>query len=367
MKIVCTKDRLAEGIAIAERVSGKNLTLPVLNCILLEATSKLFMVRATNLELGIEVVIPAEVEGEGKIAVSGGVLHGTLGASLNTGPVTLKESEGNLLVQSGEGGSTLKGQSADDFPVIPQLSDAQVFSLPKEHFIRGIRSVVYSASVSSIKPEQTSVYIYQDNDAIVFVATDSFRLAEKRVVVGAEMVEFDPILIPARNTIEILRVLEQSEGDAVEIRLRNSQIALKIDGVYLTSRLVDGVFPDYRQVIPKSGVTEAVVLKQDLVQVLKKLSIFADKSNQVSMHLKPGGLFTLEARNADVGESTDTLAGSVTGDPLDINFNYRYIVDCFQSIPTDSVTLTFGGLGKPLIIRGMGDSSFLYLVMPMNK
>ena len=368
MKITCTKERLVEGIAIAERISGKNLTLPVLNCVLLESVGKQFVVRATNLELGVEVMIPAEVEGEGKIAVSGSVLHGTLGASLNTSPVTLKESDGNLLVKSGEGDSTIKGQSVEDFPVIPQLSEAQTFSLPKEHLIRGIRSVAYSASVSSIKPEQTSIYIYQDNDAIVFVATDSFRLAEKRVVVGTKIPDFESILIPARNTTEVLRILEQSSGDSVEVRLQSSQIAFKIDGIYLTSRLVGGTFPDYRQVIPKNNVVEAVVLKQDFVQVLKKLAIFADKSNQVGMHLKPSdNSFTLDARNADVGESMDTLTGSVTGDPLDINFNYRYIVDCFQSIPTDSVTLSFGGLGKPLVIRGVSDPSFLYLVMPMNK
>lgn len=368
MKITCTKERLLEGISIAEKISGKNLTLSVLNGVLLEATGKQFFIKATNLELGVEITIPADVEKEGKIVVPGSVLHGTLGAMFGVSPVTLKEINGNLTVLSPEGGATIKGQAVEDFPLIPKLTNGQTFILPTEHLIRGIRSVVYSASVSSIKPEQTSICIYQEDRGLVFTATDSFRLAEKKIAVSATIPEFDSILIPARNTVEILRVLEQSKNETVEIRLLRSQIAFKVDGVYLTSRLVDGVFPDYRQVIPKNFVTEAVVLKQDFVQVLKKLAIFADKSNQISMHLSPSEkTFILEARNADVGESRDTLRGSVTGDPLDINFNYRYIVDCFQSIGSDSVTLSFGGIGRPLAIRGVSDASFLYLAMPMNK
>ena len=367
MKIRCTRDRLLEGVSIAEKVSGKNLTLPVLNSILIEAREKQLTLKATNLELGVEVTIPADIEKEGSLAVSGSVLQATLGAVVGDTPITLDGNDGNLLVVAGGGSATLKGQSIEDFPTIPQLSGAQTFTIPAGDFARGVRSVIYSASVSAIKPEQGSVYIYRDNKDICFAATDSFRLAEKKIEVSEGVPEFESILIPARNLVEILRVLDLRGGN-VEIRLGNSQIAFKVDGVYLTSRLVDGVFPDYRQVIPKNAVTEAIVLKQDLVQLFKKLSVFADKSNQVSMHLDPSQKsFVLEARNADVGETKDSLLGQVTGDSLDINFNYRYIAECFQSIPTDSISLSFGGLGRPLIIRGVSDPSFLYLAMPMNK
>lgn len=369
MKIKCTKERLLQATTTAERISGKNLTLPVLNALLLEASGKSFVIKATNLELGIEVSVPAEVEAEGSVAVSGSVLHGTLGALVGDPPVVLAERDGNLLVEAGGGAATLKGKPADDFPTIPKLTEAESFTVPAERFARGVRSVVYSASVSAIKPEQASVYLYKDNNQLCFVATDSFRLAEKKIEVGGSVPDFDPILVPARNMVEILRVLDQVGGD-VEIRLGGSQIAFQLDGVYLTSRLVDGAFPDYRQVIPKNAVTEVVVLKQDIVQLFKKLSVFSDTSNQVSLHLEPGkggDAFRLEARNADVGETKDGLAGEVTGDPLDINFNYRYIAECFSSIPTDSVTLSFSGLGRPLVVRGLSDPSFLYLVMPMNK
>jgi len=367
MKIRCTKDRLLEGVTIAERISGKNLTLPVLNGILIETQGKQLTLKATNLELGVEIVIPADVEQEGKISVSGSVLHGVLSSVPGDSPVTLTENGGNLSIAAGGGSATLKGQVTEDFPTIPRLSDAHVFTLEAGEFARGVRSVIYSASASTIKPEQASVYIYRDNKDVCFAATDSFRLAEKKIEVKEGVPEFDPLLIPARNLSEVLRVLEAS-GGSVEVHVGDSQIAFRVDGIYITSRLVDGVFPDYRQVIPKNAITEAVVLKQDLVQVFKKLSVFADKSNQVSFHLEPAKKsFVLEARNADVGETQDSLLGQVTGDPLDINFNYRYVAECFQSIPTDSVSFSFGGLGKPLIIRGASDPSFLYLVMPMNK
>lgn len=368
MKITCTRERLIQGITIAERVSGKNLTLPVLNCVLLEVVGGRLCVRATNLELGVEVVIPAELSGEGKIAVSGSVLVGVLGSLSHNGPVTLVAEGGNIVLQSPQGISTIKGQPADDFPVIPQLSEAKSFTLPKDHLIRGIRNVVYSASTSSIKPEQTSIYIYADDGCIVFAATDSFRLAEKRVEVKGEVPNFEPLLVPARNAVDLLRVLEAVPEEHAEVRLLSNQIALRLGNVYVTSRLTDGTFPDYRQVIPKQTVAEAVLLKQDVIQVLKKLSIFADKSSQVSVHVKPAsGVCSFESRSADVGESEDVLRGTVTGEPLDINFNYRYLLDCFQSLPVDSVKFSFGGVGRPLVIRGVSDPSFLYLVMPMNK
>jgi DNA polymerase-3 subunit beta len=221
--------------------------------------------------------------------------------------------------------------------------------------------------VSDIKPEISSVYMYQDgNDEIVFVSTDSFRLAEKKIKVKG-IPEFPGIIIPYKNIIEIIRVLGDTDSE-VSITLSKNQISLSTGMTYITSRIIDGVFPDYKQIVPKESTTTVVALKQDLVSALKLSNIFSDKFNQITCVVKPGEkLFEVYAKNTDVGENTASIAASLTGQPIEINCNYRYVMDCFQSIGADSVSFDFAGANRPLMIRGISDTSFLYLVMPMNR
>jgi DNA polymerase-3 subunit beta len=227
--------------------------------------------------------------------------------------------------------------------------------------------VWYSASISSIKQELSSVYIYHNDGKLIFVSTDSFRLAEKTLIIRDKIEDFEPILIPLSNIAEIIRVLEYVGGN-IELNISNNQISFVSDKIYLTSRLINGSFPDYKQIIPKEYTTEVVILKQDIVNTLKNTNVFSDKFNQVSFSINPAEKsFTVSSKNENVGEVTDAVDSAITGDSLNINFNHKYISDCFQSINQDSVSLEFAGLSKPMVVRGVGDPSFFYLVMPMNK
>ena len=157
------------------------------------------------------------------------------------------------------------------------------------------------------------------------------------------------------------------KGEVV-VHLGKNQISFSQNEVYLASRVIDGVFPDYGQIIAKDFKTEVVVLKQDLIHSLKIANIFSDKFNQISIQINPSlKTFQTKTKNIDVGENTNLVDAVLSGEEININFNYKYIIDCFQSINVDSVSLQFNGLGKPMVIRGVGDKSFLYLVMPMNK
>lgn len=367
MKCEVQKDELINVLRMTERVSGRNLTLPVLNCVLLSVSAGKLLVRATNLDLGIETSISVKTEEEGVVAVSGSVLLNTLSALSGEKTVVLTLKEGNLFVKSKGGATTIKAQSHDDFPTIPEPGGVKI-TLAKDILHEGLKSVWYSASVSSVKPELSSVYVYMYDKKLYFVATDSFRLAEKSVPLKGGVPEFESFLIPFKNIPEIIRSFEYGEGGTVDLSLTQNQVSFVYDTFYLTSRLVDGSFPDYKQIIPKEFVTEAVLLKQDFVAVLKKATVFSDNFHQVRMKIDPGKkFFTLSAKNSDVGESTDTLPAALTGDVLEISFNYKYILDAFQSLHTDSVSLSFAGMSKPMVIRGVSDPSFLYLVMPMNK
>lgn len=366
MKVECTKENLINSITLVEKISGRNLTLPVLNCLLLEASKNKLVIRATNLDLGIELEFPCKVLKEGIIAIPGSILLNTLSHSYESGAVILETVNNNLKVSTSSSKTIIKSYSHEDFPTLPTVDTKKSFTLKTESIILGLRSVWYSASLSTIKPELSSVHVYFKDGKMVFVSTDSFRLAEKTVPLES-VLEYDPFLIPIKNVPEIIRVLEQA-GNEVEMRLNQNQIAFVFDKTYLTSRLIDGVFPDYKQIIPKSSTTEVVVLKQDLLNTLKKTTVFADKSNQVRFSVNQSKKkFTISSSNADIGETIDSLNAAINGEALDINFNHRYITDCFQSLNTDSVTLFFDGLSKPMIIKGISDNSFLYLVMPMNK
>lgn len=368
MKIECVQEKLKEAIGYAERISGKHMTLPVLSCLLIDASSKNnIIIKSTNLDLGIEISIPAKIEESGIVAVPAQIINSFIGGVLGGEKgVTLTSDQGNLKVITSRSSGVIKTMSADDFPSIPRISDGNSFSIHGGDFVKGLKSVWYSSSISSIKPELSSVYIYCEGEFVVFVATDSFRLAEKKVKVKKNK-DFGQILIPFKNIPEIIRTLE-TINDEVEVTLDKNQISFIYKGIYLISRVIDGVFPDYKQIIPKNSTTEVIVLKQDLVNALKLSNLFSDKFNQINFKIDPQAkVCTIKTKNSDIGENSTGLESAITGEALEINFNYKYIIDCFQSIDSDSVTLYFSGLNRPMVISPVSDTSFRYLVMPMNR
>ena len=367
MKVECLKESLVNGISIAEKATGKNLTLSILGCILIESKNNILIIRATNLDLGIEIKIPAKVVENGIVAVPGNILYSSISAIYTGSNVILKSVKDNLIVSTTNSETLINSFSPDDFPTLPIVDKNNSFKIETSTFLKGLEAVWYSSSTSTIKPELSSVYIYNNDKKILFVGTDSFRLSEKKIIYKSNQ-EFDPILIPIRNVPEIIKVLEYLDENSVEVVISENQISFITDKIYLTSRLVDGTFPDYKQIIPKSHSTEVVLLKQDLINVLKKINIFSDKFNQVKLFISPTKKkFTLHTKNSDVGETTEVVQAAVTGEDLEISFNHRYIYDCLQSIASDSISLSFDGVGKPVVISGISDPSYLYLVLPMNR
>ncbi|MFA6533161.1 MAG: DNA polymerase III subunit beta [Patescibacteria group bacterium] len=365
MKIECSVEKIKKAIYQVERIAGKNLTLPVLNSILLTASEKSLKLKSTNLSLGIEIEIPAKTEKQGTLAVSGSVLNAVFSNIFQNENIYLEDIDKNLLIKTKKSQIKLKSQPHDDFPTIPVVS-GNSFEIESKKLIEGIKSVYYSSSVSDIKPEISSVFMYTQEDSLVFVSTDSFRLAEKKVKVkGLE--EILGILIPFKNISEILKVFEEFQG-IIKICFNKNQISFSSDGVYLTSRIIDGVFPDYRQIIPKNSSTDVVVLKQDLLNALKLSNVFSDKFNQINFLIKSKEkIFELSSINNDIGENKTRLDAVVKGEDIELGFNYKYFVDCFQSINADSISIKMSGPSRPMIISPVSDSSFTYLIMPMNR
>lgn len=367
MKLNCLKKDLEEAVDTTSRIVSNSATLPVLRCLIFEAKGNQITLRATNLELSIEKKINADIKTEGTVAIPAQILHSTLKTSPQQSKISLELIDNSIVLVIGGTKTTIKTIPIDDFPNIPQPDTKIKHILPKDSFIKGVKNVLYSASTSLIKPELASVYVYQEDSNLVFVATDSFRLAEKKVPYKTEK-DLPTAIIPVKNTTELIRIIETQNIENIEVYIDENQYSIYCDNLYITSRIIDGSFPDYKTILPKQITTEVVVLKEDLLNTLKKAQIFSDKFGQITLHIYPNKkTFTISARNNDVGEIFDSLDAAVSGEDLDISFNHKYLIDVFQSITSDSVTLSFAGFGKPLIVKGVSDNSFIYLVMPMNR
>lgn len=366
MKIEINKNNLLKALSKADKITGKNVSLAVLQCVVIKTLENEIEISATNLELGVKVFIPAKIERKGEIAVSSSLLVSYLTNLIQEEKLVLEHSEQTLKIIGTKSETQINTFPTTDFPSIPTIDSNKKCTIDNIDLIEGLKSVWYAASVSSIKPELSSVYLYSDSEQLTFVATDSFRLAEKKS--GAKTEDFESILIPQRNVSEIIRVFEGVESK-ITITFGQNQVSFEVDKeIYLVSRVVDGIFPDYRQIVPKQTKTEIHVLKQDLINSLKISNLFSDNFNQVKFHIDvENNIFEITSRNSEKGESRTSVPATIQGESLDINFNQKYISDCFNSIKSESFQMLFNGIGRPMIIKGNNDGGFMYLVMPLNK
>jgi len=369
MKVTCLVDNLRDAIQASERLVGKKESLPVLSCLLIESQKNTLTIKATNLEAGIKVTFPADVSTEGKIAIPAQILSSILKVTHGE-KVTLSGEENSLNVVARSGTTSIRAVASEEFPDIPFPEKSKRMTLSRQALIEGFQSVMYAASQSMIRPELASISVSYADGALVFAATDSFRLAEKRMYSKLSDMPED-ILIPQKNAIELVNVLSSLDVPDVSLSSDDTQLYLESEGglkIQFVSRIIDASFPNYKEILPKTFSTEATLLTRDFSEALKKARLFSNASQQVSFHLYPKKkVFSITARNQDVGEMDDALEAAVTGEDIDINFNISYIADCLQSVHADSISLQFAGTGKPLVLRPVGEQTFTYLVMPLNR
>ncbi len=372
MHITVNREQLLRSLEIVSRVSTKHQTLPVLQCVLIEArdTKQTCTLRATNLELGIEVQLAGTTTTGGTIAVPAQLLQQTI-QLLSEKEVTITQDGEAVVVQGGKSHTTIKTFSPDEFPSIPTLS-GEGSAINGALFALGIKTAAFAASQSSIKPELGSVLIQQQKEhTLTFVATDSFRLIEKTVPQKGLILE-QSLLVPYRNALELARICELVGEDPLLVVSEN-QLALRFSrdeehGVYVTTRLTEASFPDYQQIIPKEFGTTVTVLRGDLIQALKKTSIFINPYLQVRVAIDPtANTIRFSADNGEVGRTEETLVATVMGGALELSFNQRYLSDPLTSFTDDSIVLSFAGVGRPMVMSGTHEGSLRYLVMPMNR
>jgi DNA polymerase-3 subunit beta len=365
MKIKCKTEKLKNAVALAEKMSGKNLSLPTLQAILIIASGNSLKIRSTNLAVGVEIEVPATITKEGVVLIKGDILSNVVSNLTGSSEILLSLEGENLLIESQGSNTVIKCLPQEDFPTLPVV-EGEIFKVKTEVLQEGIRSVYFCCATTEIKPEISSIFIYTDQDNLVFVATDSFRLSEKKIKVKG-LPEISKILIPYKNISDFLRVLDLLQGEVL-VSFSKNQISISGDGVYFTSRLIDGAFPDYRLIIPKEEKTKVVLMRSELLSTLRLSTVFADKFFQVIFSVNNSKKsIIIQSKNNDVGSSTSAIEAVLDGSDIEVTFNLKYFLDVFQTISSDSISISFTEPNKPIIIKGVSDNSFIYLLMPTNR
>lgn len=367
MRITIAKEKILRAIQTAERVAGKSSITNSTASIQIEAVKNGLYVKASNPEIGLEIFISASVGEVGGVVLPSGALFSFLSNIQGTKEITLESDEKSLKVSGGNYGATLRVLGEEYIPVIPKSEAESSIVIKSSDFIEGLNSVWFSASISSVKPELSSVYVYNDNGFMCFVATDSFRLAEKKIKTNKNIDDFPSVLIPRSNVAEIVKIFEENDSD-LTIELGKNHVTIKNQNIYVISRVVSGVFPDYRQVVPKSSLSEATIFKSELEHALKVGSVFSDKFNQVNVSLDVSKKrIDILTKNNDTGESKATIQATTSGENIAMSFNIKYIVEGLSIIKNESISLSWNGERRPIIMRSINDVSFFYLIMPMNR
>ncbi|MCK9577930.1 DNA polymerase III subunit beta [bacterium] len=368
------------GLGIAERITGKNMTLPILDNVLIETEEKYLKISATDLELGVQWWGACNTEKEGKIAVPARLLNQVIGSISTSGEnINIKEKNLSLIVESEKKFKTnVKGFSSDDFPIIPSFLKDIFVEINGNIMKEALSSVVDVSSVSSIRPEISGIFMYFGKNSIRFVATDSFRLAEKQINFSKESGyknTFDKeleFIIPQKAVKELINIIPD-DNRSVKIYVSESQILFEIvykDGhpeVSLVSRQIEGQYPNYQEIIPKSFKTKIIANREELIREVKTAGIFGGKINEISLNIEKGGNeMEINSRDIESGESSQILPVKNEGNDLKVSFNWKFVLDGLQNIKTQDISFEFQGGEGPAIIRPIGDDTYLYVVMPIK-
>ena len=368
MKVTCLRENLKEVLDIAERITSRNTTLPILNHFLLTTDKGQLKISSTDLELGFLAWFSGKISKEGSIAIPAKLLTQFVN-NLPNKKIDLEVKNYSLNLNCENARAVIRGLNPDDFPIIPKVKNSQPLVINSKILKEAIGGVVNSCALSDARPEITGVYLKIGSDDIKFVATDSFRLSEKIVFKNSfKTSQVDQnIIIPARTIIEVFRILNDKDRD-VSIFIDPNQVLYDFGESHLISRLVDGQYPDYEAVIPKDYETKVITSRTTLEEAVRLASCFTGKLSDVILKTNLSrGEVEVFSTDVDLGEHQTNIKADINGKDIQVVFNWKYILDGLKNIKTDEVVIDFNGDQKPALIRPAGQSDYLYVVMPIKN
>ena len=373
MKLLILQEKLKEGVALTERVSPKTPSLVILNNVLIKTEKNFINLITTDLELAIKWWSLAKIEKEGQITIPA-KLFSTLINCLPNKQISLEEKGLSLSVECENYKTLLKGLSPEDFPIIPQIGGGESLLVDSQSFCQSLSQVVDIPFPSTTKPEISGVYLVFQKDLIRMAATDSFRLSEKTLFVPPNSLSKGyALILPQKAAREVINIFGEKEG-SLRIYFSPNQVLFELPlpetphpQIQLISRLIEGEYPDYQEILPKKFETQVVFSKNEFLNQIKSASLFSGKTSEVKLKINPKGeKIEIFSQNPDLGEYHSYLAGKGKGKEFEVSFNHRFLVDGLLDIKSSEVAIELNEIEGPVVFKPVGDQSFLYVVMPIK-
>lgn len=370
MKLEVLQENLTKALNLSLRFVNSRIQLPILSNVLLRAKKTNLEVQATNLELSISISVGAKVEEEGELTVPARTIADLI-SNLSSGTVKLIGEKEQLKIVSDGFSGTVSGINSTDFPKIPQNIGKEVIELPKEDFEKALSQVVFSASIDETRPILTGVLFLFEKQYLTLVATDGFRLSQKRIFlkpqVNQSQVNLSRLILPKGVLSELLRI-SGNLGDSLLMQIRDSdnQVVFGFNDNVLSSRIIEGEFPNFEKIIPKTSITKIYIDKEEFLRGVKLASVFAREStNLVKIAVKKNVLSLIAESSKSGSEKTD-IAARVEGEEMEIAYNYRFIEEFINAISGNEIQIEFSSSSAPGIFRDPKESDFLHLIMPVR-
>lgn len=374
MKISTTQENLAQGLSLVSHVSSRNVNLPILQNTLLKIDGKVLRLLSTNLELAVSCLVRGRVEEEGEITVPAR-LFAEYVALLGSGQIDLVLSGNALLIKSGKSETKINGIPAAEFPVIPGVGDGKKYKLPIGETHRALGSVLFSVAQTESRPELTGVFFSFAGGVLTLAATDSYRLAEVSVsLVEGSSDSSITLIIPARTLAELARMLAAPRDgvespDELVVTVTENQVQFEVGNAELQSRLIEGTYPDYRQIIPTRFQTETVLSKAEFVSAVKAASLFTKSGlYDVRLEFSPKKPLIIKAADTQTGEHRAEVAAQTTGEENHVVVNYKYLLDGLNAIRDDEIHFKMIDASNPCLVTPKdANEKYVYIVMPIKQ
>src|SRR5437763_6254142 len=362
MKVVCARDELVQRLAVVSRALSTRSAVQILSGILLKAENGELRLAATDMEVSLRASLSAQIDGEGSVVVPGRLLV-DLARLLPESDVVIEHraEESVVHVTCGSASYTLHTYNADDFPRFADVDVVATFSVEREALLETIARVARSASRDESRPVLTGILARFEAGKLVMAATDSYRLSVKETPLSGNSPELEAI-IPARALGELARIAQS--GDSIELGVHENQVVFVADDVWLTTRRIDGQFPNYKQLLPETFEHDVTLPRAELLDVVRRVSVMAQRNSPLRVRFAEGEL-TVSAQTQDIGEASESLPVQFAGEPLEIGFNAEFLREGIESISADDISLKLISPLRPAVIDG-GEDDPTYLIMPIR-
>jgi DNA polymerase-3 subunit beta len=365
MKLTVLQENFSRALSNTSRFASTRSQLPVLANILLSSSKTKLLVASTNLEVSLAISIGAQVQDQGEITVPARVITELI-SHLPAGPVNLEVEKEVLKIKAADFTSTVSGMNAADFPTIPsKLENKKVLELPYEDFILALSQVSFSTSVDETRPILTGILFIFKKGALSLVSTDGFRLSQKKLQVKTEMSE-ERIILPKNALSEISRLTSEKENLFFSYQPKERQVSFGVDNSILSSRILEGEFPDFEKIIPKDSSVTIHLDREDFLRAIKLASVFArEAANLVKIQINKDNIEIL-AESSQSGGGKTKVEASVEGKGFEIAFNYKFLEDFLQAVTGDEIKIEMTSPSSPAVFTDPKDSTFLHLIMPVR-